>query len=587
MNRIYKLIILLALLNLDSAYAQWSGALKADGAWDLKRGDIENIDFKLKHQWTQFYLGTNLYFGHSFLPTSETTYILDGKKEKDEYYKGEYKAIDPSKFKAGAKLDMGYKFKTKSTLDATFSYAYNGTNEKSKLQSERFNNSDMSFLEGEQIDTNFIRIRNFNFNAAYNKKFDSRPDARLGVNLSNATKNQFDANRRVSSGDFYPKEKNYATYSSLNDIGSKLAIFYDDIIHLGKNDLKLKSGFDFNSNQDIDAYSAENNENGHWRDSARFRQSYFYNSFTGEPYINLTFTLGKFDFFVREKVQLYWHAMIDKLDDVKKPEDTKILFNKFDARNLLNLGITFRANDKHRITAEYGRTISRPDYKKLCPTMMIGKSEGEFFIGNPDLLPEVTDKLNVSYFYTRGIFVTRLDLNYSDKRNTAEKVIDLEKSKDITDPGVKTIYTWINNKRLSSLGTKLNLKVNGSSVKSEIWAAFNYDTYFKSGALDKNDFNYELGTSIDVFLTQTTKLSSSIAYISEKRSAYNLKGEDVIANLRFSKTIIKGLELYAELKDIVDKEIYEETWNANMNYLKIVTKKPAHRAALIGINYIF
>ena len=90
-----------------------------------------------------------------------------------------------------------------------------------------------------------------------------------------------------------------------------------------------------------------------------------------------------------------------------------------------------------------------------------------------------------------------------------------------------------------------------------------------------------------MFLNETTKLSSSLVYISAKQSAYNLKGEDVLANIRFSKTLLKGLDLFVELKDIVDKEIYEETWNADLNYLKVSSTSPMHRSVLLGINYAF
>lgn len=42
-----------------------------------------------------------------------------------------------------------------------------------------------------------------------------------------------------------------------------------------------------------------------------------------------------------------------------------------------------------------------------------------------------------------------------------------------------------------------------------------------------------------------------------------------------------------KLKNIVGKDIYEETWNADMNYLKIVSTTSMHRAALLGINFVF
>lgn len=576
----------LMIFNLAPAFAQLSGSVKADGAWNFLKSNNENADLKLKYTGKNYHIGSAFDFGHNFLPSTEITSILDAKKEKDEFFKGENKTIDPRKMKAGAGLDFGYKFSPRQVLDGAFSYGFNGTEEKSLLKTERYNNGNAAVLEGTQHDTSYVINHNIKLSAGYKHGFDSRPDAYLGVSVSNVTNMKMDANRRVTAGNFYSKLKNYATYSSINAFNSNLSVWYDDRFNFSKSNLKLKAGLDFVTDQDVDAYAAETCVGGQWRDSTEYRQSYFYYTFSAEPYANVSYSIGKFEFFVKERVQIYRHAMVNKLEELN-PGDFKALFDRFDPRNLLNAGITYNINDFHKVSVDYGRSISRPDYKKLCPTVMIGKSEGEYFIGNPGLLPELTDKVNLSYTYTKSIFVTRLDLGYRDKKNTAEKVIDLENSKDITDPMVKTLYTWVNAKRQNSFVSKLDLKINGKNVKAELWAGFNYDTYWKNDKVDKSDFNYEIGTVVDVFLNETTKLSSSLAYISAKQSAYSMKGEDVLANLRFSKMIIKGLELYAELKDIVDKDIYEETWNENMNYLKIVSKNPMHRAALLGIKYVF
>lgn len=577
---------MLILLCSGSAFAQWSGRLNADGAWNFKQSNNENADFKLKYTGEKFYIGTNLYLGHNYLPSTQTTSILDAKKEESEYYKGENKDKNPRNYNAGAGIDFGYVFNPDNVLSATLGYKFSGKDENSHLQTERYN-IDRSTLSGIQKDTAYVKSHKLNAKIAYSHKFDSRPDARLDLSVSEITGLSAEVNRRITSGNFYPKSKNYATHSSLNDFNTTVSASYDDIFRFKKSSLKLKAGLDYISNQDLDGYYAETFVNGRWKDSTDYRQSYFYNSHSTEPYVNLTYSVGKFDFLIKERAQIYWHAMLDKLEDRKTAEDIKGLFDKYDFQNLLAVGINYNINDRHRLTLDYGRAISRPDYKKLCPTLMIGNSEGEYIIGTPDLLPEITDKINFGYSYTKGIFVAKLDLNYRDKRNTAEKVIDLEKSKDITDPGVKTIYTWINNKRQNSFGAKFDLKMNSKQVKADIWAAFNYDIYGNNKKATKEDFNYEIGTSIDVFLNETTKLSSSLAYISAKQSAYNLKGEDVLANLRFSKTLVKGLELYLELKDIVDKESYEETWNADMNYIKVSITNPMHRAVLLGINYVF
>ena len=587
MKKIVAVIFVLVSLGVRPAFAQWEGSLKANGGWNFLQSNTEDADFRIKYSGKKFYIGTGVYIGHGHQPSAQLTSILDAKKEQSEYYKGESKTIKPRNYKAGANIDFGYIFNPSNVLSASVGYGFSGKNEYSDLETERYNGLSRDAIKGTQIDTTFVKSHNINGKINYSHKFESRPDARFDITLSEMAGVNGDVKRRITSGAFYSKPKNYATYSNLNDFNTKLSASYDDVFRFKKSQLKLRAGLDYISNQDLDGYSAENCVRGQWRDSTEYRQSYFYNSHSTEPYVNLTYSIGKFDFFVKERAQIYWHAMLDKLEDKKKPEDLVGLFDKYDFQNLLAAGINYNINDRHRLALDYGRTIARPDYKKLCPTLMIGDSEGEYFIGNPELLPEITDKINFGYRYAEGIFVTKLDINYRNKRNTAEKVIDLEKSKDITDPNVKTLYTWINNKRQDSFGTKLDLKMDGKTIKADIWAGFNYDIYGNKEKTTKKDFNFEVGTNIDVFLNETTKLSSSLVYISAKQSAYNLKGENVLANLRFSKTLIKGLDLYAELKDIVDKDIYEETWNADMNYYKAISTTPMHRAVLIGINYAF
>ena len=587
MKKEVAIIFTLAFLSACPAFAQLEGSVMANGGWNFKQSNTEDADFKLKYSSEKFYIGTDIYVGHAFQPSSQITSILDAKKEQNEYYKGENKTINPRNYKTGINIDFGYTFNPANILSASLGYGFSGKDERSALETERYNGLGNDHLTGSQIDTTYNRSHKINGQIAYSHKFVCRPDARLNITLSEMVGVNAETNRRITSGNFYAKPKNYKTYSDLNDFSTKLSASYDDVFKFEKFQLNLKAGLDYISNQDLDGYSAKTLVNGQWRDSTAYRQSYFYNSHSTEPYLNLTWSVGKFDFSIKERVQIYWHGMMDKLEEKKRAEDIVGLFDKFDFQNLLSAGITYRVNDRNRLALDYGRSISRPDYKKLCPTLMIGNSEGEYFIGNSELQPEITDKLNLNYTYTKGIFVTSLDFNYRNRRNTAEKVIDLEKSKDITDPGVKTIYTWINNKKQDSYGARLDLKMNGQDVKAEIWAGFSYDIYGNNEKTTKEDFNYELGTSIDVFLNETTKLSTSLAYISEKRSAYNLKGEDVLASIRFSKTIAKGFDLYAEFKDIADKEIYEETWNADMNYYKLKSTVPMHRAVLIGINWIF
>ena len=132
------------LLNFMSASAQWSGSVKTDGSWNFKQSNNENVDFKLKYNGRKFYVASGIYAGHNFLPSTQTTSILDAKKEQNEYYKGENKEMSPRKFNAGAGLDFGYIFNPFSVLDASLSYGFSGKNENSRLKTERYNSIDKS-----------------------------------------------------------------------------------------------------------------------------------------------------------------------------------------------------------------------------------------------------------------------------------------------------------------------------------------------------------------------------------------------------------------------------------------------------------
>lgn len=567
------------------ASAQWQRSLSAEGGWNFKRGNSENVDFKLSYSDSNLTVGTHLFFGHDFRPSSEVTSILDAKKQQDEYYKSESEDIENQHFNAGAGVSLGYRFNRANALNASVDYRFNRSYEASSLLTERFNNADRSLLNGSQLDSAIIHTHTLNTKIAFSHHFD-RPDARLSLSLSSSMDFNSDVNRRLASGSFYDKSKNYTTHSNLNDFLSLFSASYSDRFLFNHNALDLVAGFDLASNQEIDGYSAENFVNGDWRDSADYRQSYFYNALALEPFVNLSFSFGKLVFFLNERVQFFRHLMLDKLDGRRLDEYENGLFDKVDVKNLLAAGASFRFNETHSLSLDYGHTISRPDYKKLCPTVMIGESDDECFIGNPDLLPESTDKVNLAYTYSYSIFVTRLDLSYSYKNNTAEKVIDLNKS-DISPASPLTIYTWINNKRKQSYSARIDLKMNGEDILADIWAGFNYDIFGNNQKTNKEDFNYVLGTSIDVSISPSAKLSSRLVYTSAKMSAYSLKGENVWASLRFTKTIVKGLDIYAELSDIVDRDGYEETWNADMNYIKVSTTKNKNRFLLIGLNYLF
>lgn len=575
------------LLSAGNIHAQWTGSLSTDGAYNFKQSNRENLSFNLKYNAEKFYVGTELGGAHNYLPTSEITEILDSKQEGGAYYKSEDKELCPRNWNIRGAVLFGYRFNERNTLDYTLNCVYKRKMDFPMLSTFRFAGQGKDTLEGEQLDSTANSSLAFDSRLQYIHKLASRPDAAFSITASGFESFAIEENTRITTGNFYSRNKYYRTGSSINDLDSKLNAAYGDLFRFKTSELKLDSGIDLSFANDIDLYGAETYVGGHWRDSTQYQQSYFYYAFTMEPYVHLKYSFGKLDISVKERVQFYNHCIMDKLDIKTGKDDSDYLFDIYDWKNLLGAGLAYRINDLHSLKFDYARSIVRPDYKKLCPTLMIGKSEGEYYIGNPELQPEITDKLGLEYTYRHRIFVTSLSFSFTDKENTAEKALETSVMQDALDPMVKTLYTWVNTKSQQSFSTRLNMLMNASDVVAQIWAAYNYDIYRTRADITKKDSNYELGTSVTASLNETVKLSAKLVYISAKASAFNSKGENVLANLRISKSFRNGLELYLEGQDLVDKDKYEETWDEALTYYKCITTKPMNRAVVLGLKYSF
>ena len=443
---------------------------------------------------------------------------------------------------------------------------------------------DRNYVSGTQLDTSAQNNSGVNVMLSYDHALN-KPDSKINVNVKASAAKTLEYNSRITDGDFYSKKKRYRTVGSINDLDTDISASFQDASFCNVPGLKFSAGIDVPMDIDLDLYGGENYVGGTWRDSTAMDQSYNYWALSIEPYVTAEYTIDKFVFGIKERVQWYSHALMDKLDEkADKPDD--YLLDKSDWKNMTGASIAYKLNEKHRFDADYSRSIVRPDYKKLCTTWTIGKSEGEYFTGNPDLLPESRDRMRLRYTYKNNIFVTTLTADYTNKRNTAEKVLEIiPDKKEATD--VRTLYTWANSQREDHAGVKLNMAADAAIIKIEMWAAFNYARFSYKVKAPKNEMNYELGLGATSMLNDRVKLCGDIEYLSPKESAFNSKGEDLIANLKLFWTVSKGFDIYAEILDIADKEMYEDTWNEELTYLKTTRTAPYHRAFALGLTYKF
>lgn len=95
-------------------------------------------------------------------------------------------------------------------------------------------------------------------------------------------------------------------------------------------------------------------------------------------------------------------------------------------RNYTNLfptayfGFKLDSNDYNQIILSYGRRIDRPYYQDLNP-FLLPADKFTFFAGNPLLLPQLSNNLELSYIYKNALTV---GLNYSNTNNLMYETIE-------------------------------------------------------------------------------------------------------------------------------------------------------------------
>lgn len=582
-----KCTFLLALFFPLSTFAQLSGNVEGGGSWNFDKGHKEDVKLNLRLDTTKMSMAFNISGGHKYNPTTETTSILDMKDKNSAYSKYENKALYKRNWYVNTGLDFKFKLTSQDNLNMGLQYGYKGDKDHPLLSSSRYTLSADTIL-GTQQDTSNTREHIFKPKLAYTHVF-TKSDNKIYVGITGLIDMKEEGFNRITQGKFYSKNRYYTTLSSLNDVDTRIEAYYQDA-SLGKvKDLNFKGGVDFVWHNDVDIFAGWNNVNGQWRDSTNLDRSHLYSSFALEPNVSISYKYKGFEFYVNERVQWYHHQLINRLNE--KTSLNQYEFRRSEWQNILSANVGYKFNTRHRLDLTYQRLLERPNYEKLNPAFIIGKSEGEYFKGNPNLRPTTKDEVGLTYGFMAEHFGTDLTMGYRYTKDKVEKMLDVAKADS-------TIFTYINTKKQHTGGLTLDLKVDYEAVKAKMWLGTFYDMFVKDdNTIDKTDFNFEVGMSLDAYLTPSMKLSSQLLYRSAKASLYNLKGEYIGADISLTKTFtiepyathhaLSFLDLYVKVSDLVDKPDYEQTWNADYTYYKVIEKTLNRRSINIGINYKF
>ncbi len=209
-------------------------------------------------------------------------------------------------------------------------------------------------------------------------------------------------------------------------------------------------------------------------ESGSKQNSYTGEYFVGAGYVTTTLPIGKFIFDVGARVEL-WNMNL-RYDKSLDPSYELMVDNNYNELSILPaLNIAYNVNKRHTLRTSYGRTVNRPEFREVSPSVYYDYDLNAEVQGNTELEMAVIDNLDLRYEYypTAGEIIS-VGVFYKHFTNPIEWTF--------TDMGGTYRYSYENadaaysagvevdiRKRLDFLGVpELAFVFNGAYVISEV-----------------------------------------------------------------------------------------------------------------------
>ncbi len=196
--------------------------------------------------------------------------------------------------------------------------------------------------------------------------------------------------------------------------------------------------------------------------------------FVGAGYVSGTMPVGKFIFDVGVRAEL-WNMSVS-YDQSTDPRDQKIVTNNYSELSILPaLNIAYNINKRHTLRTSYGRTVNRPEFREVSPSVYYDFELNAEIQGNPDLQMATIDNVDLRYeFYPSAGELISVGVFYKHFTNPIEwNFTDMGGTYRYSYENAKGAYTagieFDMRKRLDFIGVpELALVINASLVASEV-----------------------------------------------------------------------------------------------------------------------
>jgi len=337
--------------------------------------------------------------------------------------------------------------------------------------------------------------------------------------------------------------------------------------------LQLEGMLDVLFNRNFDDLCKEKYIEPEWVDTLTIKEKFDYVTLTVDPRVRLKYIKGKFDFFLEYCPEFYAYKLSS--DKYFGSMQTSRL------AHLAGVGLTYLPNEHHQLKLTAGSTIKRPTYLNLCWFRRSGTYANEFIEGNPDLLPETSNKMMFLYEFRWGRFSAIASVGDTYAFDKIEKTFN---NVDVEDRSYR-IYTWINAGWSNTLNGTLTARWKGQSLFAELSGSVNQVNNMSKDNKSKKSMDYKLSGKLKYKL-KTWAFEVNGNYRSEVYKIYSYMTRYIGLSARVDKKLGK-FSVFAEGRDLLDHPIETITYSEDFMHGRGEKVDNTRRSFLIGVRFKF
>jgi len=352
-----------------------------------------------------------------------------------------------------------------------------------------------------------------------------------------------------------------------------MAARFSDTRLANVNGLELTGTLDVQYNRNFDDLCTEKFMDHQWIDTLTFTEKFDYLTVTVDPRLHMRYRGGRFDVQLDYCPEYYAYRL-----------SSDKYFGSMQSGRLAHLGginVSFLPSEHHIIKASATSSIKRPTYLNLCWFRRSGTYSNEFIEGNPDLLPETSNKLSLSYEFKWRHFSTVASLGNTYAFDKIEKTFN---NYNIDGHSCR-VYTWINAGWSNTLNGKLTVRWNGNALFAELTGDINQVNNVSKDNVSKKNMDYKVSGKLKCFVKSWT-FAVQGNYQSKITKIYSYMTQYVGLSARVDKRLGK-FSVFVEGKDLLDRPIETYTFSEDYLHGRCESDNKNRRAYYLGLRFQF